>query len=570
MSIKDIVAQAQELAKTDAAQAITMLENAKSQSGFIAHGAFALCDILKSEGRIKEEHTQIKEVLENQPASIRALQLLIDHRESDFKARTQYASRLLDVLSQNPTIPGSMHNFLPKALILADKEDISGFLPMLSGTTGEIESENIAAGVLIIRDFVLRLQTFLANYEGDQLNSWRLAVDGTVSSVAIINGKRLDINLAACGIHNFSRWMSRLSRIMLESILWLVPGLKYNDDFTINAWNTAGTGDVHACEILLPLRAMLLKDGRIPVVKKPIPVVNSIVDGQMYVRVGNVELYALGSYLTESSRFIDASATKAFKLLKNTPLEDVGKLWAEPYWPRRDPVKNIIRLSTNAGFYSTPTRASTAFRSWASQYIEAMERGMLLHHAPDLITKLVALRPGLRGKSTSILDLKELHKLLCGSRTVMVTAYADEISQHVESGGLFELWKDMGQTPDKPMVRAIQAPMSVWPYAPHESWEDTFNILCDEVEAAIADIDANLLMASCGCYGLPLVNAMNRRHGITSVYNGHMMNIYFGILTKATANTSQYKNHKDSKHWISSNLAERMPAINRIDHGRYA
>ena len=76
--------------------------------------------------------------------------------------------------------------------------------------------------------------------------------------------------------------------------------------------------------------------------------------------------------------------------------------------------------------------------------------------------------------------------------------------------------------------------MSIWPYRPMENWSERFNRLCKNVTQAIHQCHADLVIAACGCYGIPLADHMASTHPNSRYrYFGQVMNASFGVLTNS-------------------------------------
>jgi len=87
----------------------------------------------------------------------------------------------------------------------------------------------------------------------------------------------------------------------------------------------------------------------------------------------------------------------------------------------------------------------------------------------------------------------------------------------------------------------------------------------------VSDPRETVLIAACGAYGLPLVHALHQRlPGLTAIYNGHLLNSWFGILTNDALVGDLYARVPDPEAWCVVDLEPRYPGLALIDEGRYS
>jgi hypothetical protein len=563
--MKTIIANAHLIAESNYLEAIYILEKSKGHPRFYPHGAFAMADYCKKAGQDEYEFSLLANIFDHSPLFMRNWKRLIEHKLMDFNERRLLSSRMLRLLNQTKNIPAWMNTLIPELLIYSKDPNIEKYLELLHFMRPEDSVDMTTILVVKIRRCAELIRLALLSEKNEAI-TWRFIVNRAENRVCFEVDGVLKVNLGAMNLGEITSWSPRYAGLLLDVIIKQLPCDNYSDDSTVESWKTVRKGDTSTCHLLMLLRSHYLKYNPTSIQSKPPR--SKIKKGGLYVRVGVVELNALHSIL-QNSELMKQYAEDAFELLSFTSAQELHKLGGQSYWTGSDHKTNFIKLATNAGFYSPPKISWDQLRLWGDNYIEAMERGTNLYCLPDLIVKFCSYRSKLRKKRPYAINPEDILDRVTQSRTIVVSAYSKEINTHLDNGGLFNLWKDMGVKSIKSTVTAIQAPMSIWPYKPHESWGATFENLCGEVSNAIEHSGAETLIASCGCYGLPLVNRMNKIHGITAIYNGHSSNIFFGILTKATRNDALYKRFMNSNYWIESTLSERAPEICRVDRGRY-
>jgi hypothetical protein len=158
----------------------------------------------------------------------------------------------------------------------------------------------------------------------------------------------------------------------------------------------------------------------------------------------------------------------------------------------------------------------------------------------------------------------EFYPLIAGKRVIIVSQYADEINEQFKSGNLFHLYKSLSIARFE--LLAIEAPLSIFPNAPSESWSQSYRKLLTDTTLAIEQFNGDTLIASCGCYGLPLCHEISNRMNIDAMYFGHFANFLFGVLSKASEGT--LKSERNETMWRRSSLANRA-GVTLVDGGRY-
>ncbi|WP_226576861.1 hypothetical protein [Acuticoccus sediminis] len=288
-----------------------------------------------------------------------------------------------------------------------------------------------------------------------------------------------------------------------------------------------------------------------------------------WVRVGPTELGALWSYHNDRVGALEA-AVRVAEDAERLKLTDAPTIHIdEPGWPRLDAYNNILRLSRNAGWYSTPSLAREAFADWAQRYTDAIRRGRIFDAFLPHLATMAPFIDELAGNVSASWTDRSFIRRLDGARVVLVSVYADVIQSNFASGGLHRLWEDAEVPFRLQHVETVRAPVSVFPNMPRESWSQSFQDVLEQSREAVRRSEADLFIASCGCYGLPLIEAVAREDGVASLCMGHHINTFFGVQSKSSENTSLYKSAPNSPHWVHPDLSQ-IKGLGSIDGGRYA
>ena len=147
----------------------------------------------------------------------------------------------------------------------------------------------------------------------------------------------------------------------------------------------------------------------------------------------------------------------------------------------------------------------------------------------------------------------------------MVSPLAAELEAHHRSGRAFELFTSMTIRPYG--LRAIAAPMSVYPNRPASGYEDSLQRCLDQIERAYQQKPFAVFTAAAGAYGLPLCEAVHRRFGVSCVYIGNQMHAYFGLEQATTADW--LVEQRRPENWVKAQGLNGIAGVDRIEGGRY-
>ena len=101
----------------------------------------------------------------------------------------------------------------------------------------------------------------------------------------------------------------------------------------------------------------------------------------------------------------------------------------------------------------------------------------------------------------------------------------------------------------------------------HDSWFETFNIMCDD----ISKIDFDIALLGCGGYGLLLCDFIKRRLGKSAVYVGGSIQLLFGVMGRRWESIQFWQDiikDNDTK-FIRPSQAESLPNSDTIELSCY-
>ncbi|MGE0719532.1 MAG: glycosyltransferase [Alphaproteobacteria bacterium] len=395
--------------------------------------------------------------------------------------------------------------------------------------------------------------------------NWCIGVFGGNQATVRI-GDTIGIDLGRLDVRDLPSWDTHLGPALMAALHVAVGLLPVLDDTGVHSWGRARPDGALAAIVWRRLRVYAAEyrapgEHRLPFAPAGLGA------GELWVRAGNVELWALWSHLREPEH----AAAAAEEVAARAAAGGAGDAFpaTDAWWPRVSAVANITRLATNAGWHARPGFAGGAFADWAERYRAALAAGGIVTGATEEILRVAALAPDIARRPPAEWSDEAIVRRLSGARVVAVTACDEEVEAQFRGGALAAIWAARGFDNPPRSLRALPAPMTIWPYATGDSWSHDFAELCERSARAIVEDDADVFLASCGAYGLPLVHEMHRRFGIACVYYGHAMNMYLGVFTNAFRDLRFFRMVADAERWLPSDLAARYPLVARVDNGRY-
>lgn len=292
----------------------------------------------------------------------------------------------------------------------------------------------------------------------------------------------------------------------------------------------------------------------------------------LFARPGVVELRALRTVMEH-----DGTLAEMTREIAARQHEDAFMYapWTSNDADAADPLWTIRMLMTNAGMYGDAATLERSLRDWAGRYRDGLRHSHELFNWWDYsmhghTVRLLAEQRGLhfdRLAPRLFPSTEEFYRQMAGRRVLFVTPYAQAVEHTLRSGNIARIWKNL--RPPPLTVRTAQAFVSTYPNAPHGSWRESFAALAARVDIAIVDHGIDLVIAACGCYGIPLLHHCRQRHDVSAVYFGNKLNMWFGVKQNAFADDYSAAN---LEHWADPFMGWPTPVptnIERIDAGRY-
>lgn len=482
------------------------------------------------------------------------------------EARLGVADQLVTALLADPSAIGDnrRRRIAMHALLVTAREDGRALVPhVVSQNTAEAR-HNMDA---LLR-FCVAVRAAATGRREPQ--AWMLSARGREAAVLVEEGAAMVVNLSHLDLAGLAEVDGDSMAAMMDSLQISLRCPVCVSDLGESALpHLAGVDAKWQAQVLAASSGQRARSALSDWRRKPRGVSSfDLAQGGPYMRIGSTELFALWCYHHDRDATLAAAEAAAVESARVRGDSAATFGFADTHWSRTDPYANVMRLSRNAGWYAAPGTAGAAFADWAERYTEAMCNGYIFYDALTYYLRVAPMVPAMCTRPIGLFDEFKFIANIAGKRVVVVSAFADQIRERFESGALARLWADAGVGPTVSHLEAVKAPVSVFPNMPHESWTHSYDQLEAETREAVRRSGADILIASCGCYGLPLVDAVARAEGVWALSYGHYVNVLFGVLSQAGMNAGFYKRAAKSAHWVS--VALDVPGLGAVDGGRYA
>ena len=570
--VHNVIKRAQGLAESDLGGAIALLsevhDNQNLQGDFFPHGAFILAQLLLRAQLHDRAIIIVDEIIDRCPHFTHLWWLELDLFR--FTERYEQAcGRIYGEFSQLSQLPypDAERVFIEVILSVLPNDGQAVIERFLAG--GEkIQSRIRTVGSLITLLKELKSELAVQHENSGAPKYWRFSLLGSDHPHGYLDGC-FHVNLSLLKGVDIAEWDQSLARTFITSVAARLGGSSYRDDEGISSLERTSYRDKLTAKVWKLLQLLMANFG--PVVqyeqRLAYPSRLQLRAGELWVRAGVTELWALWNFLDNSADAAEAAETVAKRAIEASG--DPKKFAPDgSWWPMTSAENNLVILNRNAGWYAKPQFAAASFAHWALLYERGLSRGNIISTCMSDMLTVKTMSEGICRHAISHWNDDVFETLLDGVNVVFVTAFAKQIRQNYDSGRLNLLWKDLGFKARINSLRTLPAPMSIFPLYPDNSWSHTFNKLVAACRDSISETNATLFLASCGAYGIPLVTTIHHEFHISSIYYGHAMNQYFGILTAHSKKFNTFINRCPlSPHWVNGDLASRVPEINNIPDG---
>ena len=136
---------------------------------------------------------------------------------------------------------------------------------------------------------------------------------------------------------------------------------------------------------------------------------------------------------------------------------------------------------------------------------------------------------------------------------LIVSPFSEQINEQVKSNNYKKLFlseadnKLLEETYENCNLYSLNIPITIYGNPVHSCWRETFEITCENIKNFIKDHHIDLVIPSCGFYGIPICNYVYTELNISSLYYGNIIHNLFGLLQ----NSGHVLQAIDISKWIN-------------------
>jgi len=491
--IHEVLKKAKAQAAIDPNQAIATLLEVSQSASFAPWGSLALIRLLIKKGRREESRRYCTKLFNTHPEFAAGWRPRLDCCLS-FVEFQDVAIQILDQLNTKiPKIPW-LRSTLIEVLFAVGQADIQHVLQ--NATNAGILETNVADRVVAMLPILSKLRsTDKGVVEGT--TAWRYSFCGLDCPVLVRMDDLVHINLSHMRLDGIEDGDKVLAPALHRICQLMLKDLPYDDDHGLYSLPNVTSQDLGSVYFRLLLKPLARSS---KCYRETLPQKMKIEPGHLWVRMGNVEAWALSSYLFDKDACLDA-VDIAVRILAETADDFDAVASKSQWWPRINSVENILNLSTNAGWYAAPEYGRASFDDWAKRYLGALTAGNIISasHSNNELLKLAASCSEVSKLRPAQWTEQAFFEAIDGRSVLLVSSFATQIDSQFKTGAVNRIWAAQGIKARLRSLETIEPPMSVWPYKPDNDWSESFSLLEEQCHASLGKGSADFFIASCGC-----------------------------------------------------------------------
>ena len=193
-------------------------------------------------------------------------------------------------------------------------------------------------------------------------------------------------------------------------------------------------------------------------------------------------------------------------------------------------IHDLLRVSTNAGFYITEKENDISILEYFIQnYLDAYNNCDGLFRCDGCLNIMFKLNEQIVPNYTIYIE-KDIYNLINNKKILLISPFADQINYQVKSGNIQKLFKKESNIIINSEIVALKTPITIFGNPVDNSWKDTFNKTCLKIKDYCNENDVDIVIASCGCYAMPICNYVYKKLNISSLCFGNAIHQLFGIM----------------------------------------
>lgn len=273
----------------------------------------------------------------------------------------------------------------------------------------------------------------------------------------------------------------------------------------------------------------------------------------MICRVGNVEIDIINQY-KYNKKELTIIFNKYRDLLCKHDSDEIFSIKDKSHQIESDKLTyDLLRVSTNAGFYITDKDNNfNVLESFINNYLEAYRNCNGLFRYDGCLNIQMDMKDIIKPHYTVYAE-KDIYNLIKNKKILIISPFATQINNQIKNGNMQKLFKKMKIIPKSNRgiannicgyselpeeyeifinsdITAIETPITIFGNPVDNSWKDTFDKTCLKIKEYCDENEVDIVIASCGCYAMPICNYVYKQLNISSLCYGNAIHQLFGIM----------------------------------------
>jgi hypothetical protein len=287
---------------------------------------------------------------------------------------------------------------------------------------------------------------------------------------------------------------------------------------------------------------------------------------KMFLRPGIVELQIVYSFLYGDKKTIQKAIDNIITNYENNKFyyNDTKSCWITNYNTVNDYSVYIKKMMTNAGFYCDKDKGNF-FRNlefFCENYKNALYNSdYILNWSFLNMYALNIINEKRRDNKKIILfnyNEKFILNLINNKKVLFITPFKEKVDRIYKSGNLYKINKNY----ENINLVTIESFLTTYPNKKHNCFIETVNYYYEKIDEEFKNTNFDTFTCSAGCYGLILCNYVYTKYKITTLYIGHDINTWFGIISNRNFNMM-------NEYCEFSDLNQRYLNIDKIEDNCY-
>lgn len=269
----------------------------------------------------------------------------------------------------------------------------------------------------------------------------------------------------------------------------------------------------------------------------------------MICRIGNVELDIINQY-KYNKKDLTTLFNKYRDLLCKHDSDEIFSIKDNTSTSHKL-TYDLLRVSTNAGFYITDKDNNfNVLESFINNYLEAYRNCDGLFRYDACLNRQIDMKDIIKTCYTVYAE-KDIYNLIKDKKILIISPFATQINNQIKNGNMQKLFKKQikiipksdrdidnnicGYSEEYELliytdITSIETPITIFGNPVNDSWKDTFDKTCLKIKDYCDNNKVDIVIASCGCYSMPICNYVYKQLNISSLCYGNAIHQLFGIM----------------------------------------